>query len=172
MSGIGQEVKRRREARGWIQAKLAVEAGMAPSAVNQIENGKRRPSANSLEKLAEALEVEVADLFPKGQTPLPLERPPISRAEALELSDEEFKNLLGGVTYEEARGLRRELLDWMSDTKEGADRPTELRRMKAGGRIVTLTKWLRLIEEESRAEEEQARRVLSEDQAAELAPAS
>ena len=71
MSGVGQEIKRLREARGWIQAKLAVEAGMAPSAVNQIENGKRSPSANSLNKLAAALEVEVGDLFPKGQAPLP-----------------------------------------------------------------------------------------------------
>jgi transcriptional regulator with XRE-family HTH domain len=73
MGQTGQEVKRLREARGWTQAKLAVEAGMAPSAVNQIENGKRSPSASSLNKLAEALGVEVADLFPKAQSPLPLE---------------------------------------------------------------------------------------------------
>ena len=71
MGGVGQEIKRLREARGWIQAKLAVEAGMAPSAVNQIENGKRSPSANSLNKLAGALGVEVGDLFPKGQASLP-----------------------------------------------------------------------------------------------------
>lgn len=71
VGGVGQEVKRLREARGWIQAKLAVEAGMAPSAVNQIENGKRSPSANSLNKLAGALGVEVAELFPKGQASLP-----------------------------------------------------------------------------------------------------
>lgn len=71
VGGVGQEVKRLREARGWIQAKLAVEAGMAPSAVNQIENGKRSPSASSLSKLARALDVEVADLFPKAQAPLP-----------------------------------------------------------------------------------------------------
>jgi transcriptional regulator with XRE-family HTH domain len=75
MGGVGQEIKRLREARGWIQAKLAVEAGMAPSAVNQIENGKRSPSASSLNKLARALGVEVANLFPKGQAPLP-EQPP------------------------------------------------------------------------------------------------
>jgi transcriptional regulator with XRE-family HTH domain len=75
MSGIGQEIKRLREARGWIQAKLAVEAGMAPSAVNQIENGKRSPSASSLNKLARALGVEVVNLFPKEQAPLP-EQPP------------------------------------------------------------------------------------------------
>ena len=71
VSGVGQEIKRLREARGWIQAKLAVEAGMAPSAVNQIENGKRSPSANSLNKLARALEVEVRDLFPLDQASLP-----------------------------------------------------------------------------------------------------
>jgi transcriptional regulator with XRE-family HTH domain len=71
MSKVGQEIKRLREARGWIQAKLAVEAGMAPSAVNQIENGKRSPSASSLNKLASALGVEVGDLFPKGQASLP-----------------------------------------------------------------------------------------------------
>jgi len=78
MGQTGQEVKRLREARGWTQAKLAVEAGMAPSAVNQIENGKRSPSASSLNKLAEALGVEVADLFPKAEAQLwseePLER--------------------------------------------------------------------------------------------------
>ena len=73
MNGVGQEVKRIREGKGWIQAKLAVEAGMAPSAVNQIENGKRAPSARSLDKLATALGVEVADLFPKALAPLPLE---------------------------------------------------------------------------------------------------
>jgi transcriptional regulator with XRE-family HTH domain len=66
MDEVGREVRRLREERGWNQAKLAVEAGMAPSAVNQIENGKRSPSAASLTKLAEALEVGVADLFPKA----------------------------------------------------------------------------------------------------------
>jgi transcriptional regulator with XRE-family HTH domain len=86
MSEVGQEVKRQREARGWTQAKLAVEAGMAPSAVNQIENGKRSPSATSLSKLAGALEVEIADLFPKVpslQPPLPLDSELEDRMRAL-----------------------------------------------------------------------------------------
>jgi transcriptional regulator with XRE-family HTH domain len=69
MDEVGREVRRLREGRGWNQAKLAVEAGMAPSAVNQIENGKRGASARSLAKLGEALGVEVGDLFPKGQAP-------------------------------------------------------------------------------------------------------
>jgi len=71
MYEVGREVRRLREGRGWNQAKLAVEAGMAPSAVNQIENGKRSPSATSLTKLADALGVEVRDLFPLEQAPLP-----------------------------------------------------------------------------------------------------
>jgi len=70
---IGREVKRLREARGWSQAKLAVEAQMSVSGVSQIENGRRNLSTATLAKLAEALDVEVSDLFPKAQAPLPLE---------------------------------------------------------------------------------------------------
>jgi transcriptional regulator with XRE-family HTH domain len=66
-------VRELRFERGLSQAKLAARAGIDPSTVNQIETGKRSPSANSLNKLARALDVEVADLFPKGQSPLPLD---------------------------------------------------------------------------------------------------
>ena len=65
------EVKRLRQEREWNQTELAYHAGLAPSVISQIENGKRDPSARTLRKLAAALEVEVGDLFPKGQTPLP-----------------------------------------------------------------------------------------------------
>jgi transcriptional regulator with XRE-family HTH domain len=71
MSGVGKEVRRLREAKGWSQAKLAVETGMAVSGVSQIENDKRNPNAATLTKLARALEVEVADLFPLEQPRLP-----------------------------------------------------------------------------------------------------
>ena len=50
---------------------LAGAAGMGVSGVSQIETGARNPSAATLAKIAEALGVEVADLFPKGQAPLP-----------------------------------------------------------------------------------------------------
>ena len=73
MSEVGQEIRRLREAKGWNQPKLAVEAGVAVSGVSQIENGKRNPNSSTLMKLAAALDVEVADLFPKAQSPLPLE---------------------------------------------------------------------------------------------------
>ena len=71
MSVVGEEVKRRRQAKGWTQEQLAVYAGSSQPTVNLLEAGKRNPSATTLEKLARALEVEVVDLFPKVQSPLP-----------------------------------------------------------------------------------------------------
>jgi transcriptional regulator with XRE-family HTH domain len=71
--GVGREVKRLREVRRWSQSRLAVEAKMSVSGVSMIENGHRNLSTATLAKLAEALEVEVGDLFPKAQAPLPLE---------------------------------------------------------------------------------------------------
>jgi transcriptional regulator with XRE-family HTH domain len=65
------EVRRLRLAREWNQTELAYHAGLAPSVISQIENGKRDPTSRTLRKLAKALEVEVGDLFPKGQAPLP-----------------------------------------------------------------------------------------------------
>src|SRR5215210_6652598 len=71
MREVGAEIRRRRQERGWSGAQLAVYAGMAPSAISQIETGRRSPNAGSLEKIARALQVEVVDLFPKAQAPLP-----------------------------------------------------------------------------------------------------
>jgi transcriptional regulator with XRE-family HTH domain len=76
MKEVGTEIRRLREERGWTGAQLAVYAGMAPSAVSQIETGRRSPNTGSLAKIAKALGVEVVDLFPKGQAPLPLEEAP------------------------------------------------------------------------------------------------
>ena len=69
--GVGREVRRLREAKGWSQTRLATEASMSVSGVSMIENGHRNLSTTTLAKLAEALEVGVRDLFPLGQAPLP-----------------------------------------------------------------------------------------------------
>ena len=69
--GVGRQVKRLREAKGWSQTKLAVEAGMSVSGISMIENSHRNLSTATLAKLAQALGVEVRDLFPLEQTPLP-----------------------------------------------------------------------------------------------------
>jgi transcriptional regulator with XRE-family HTH domain len=71
-----REVRRLRQEKCWGQKELAFHANLAQSVISEIETGKRSPSARTLRKLAAALEVEVADLFPKGQAPLPLDDAP------------------------------------------------------------------------------------------------
>jgi transcriptional regulator with XRE-family HTH domain len=69
--GVGARIKRLREEREWSMAKLAVEADMSVSGVSMIENGKRNLTTTTLAKLARAFGVEVRDLFPLEQAPLP-----------------------------------------------------------------------------------------------------
>jgi transcriptional regulator with XRE-family HTH domain len=116
---VGREIRRLREARGWSQAKLAGDTGMGVSGISQIETGARNPSAVTLSKIAEALGVEVGDLFPKVQSPLPFEeatgRSPDERIEISNSLAEAIENLsvmhrgtlegLVGAPAEEIMGL-------------------------------------------------------------------
>lgn len=61
-----------REEAGMTQTGLAEVAGVDRVTVNRIEHGRISPTIETLEKLARALDVEVADFFPKAQAPLPL----------------------------------------------------------------------------------------------------
>ena len=70
---VGREIRRIREAKGLSQTKAAAAADMGPSGLSQIETGARNPSAVTLNKIASALGVGVADLFPKGQASLPFD---------------------------------------------------------------------------------------------------
>jgi transcriptional regulator with XRE-family HTH domain len=58
-------VKELRDEKGWNQTVLGYHAGLSPSQISLIENGKRNPSAETLQGIATALGVEVGDLFPK-----------------------------------------------------------------------------------------------------------
>jgi transcriptional regulator with XRE-family HTH domain len=62
---IGHNVRRLREEKDWNQTELGFRADMSPSIISLIENGKRNPSTATLAKIADALGVEVVDLFPK-----------------------------------------------------------------------------------------------------------
>ena len=68
-----EELKRLREEKGWSQTRLAQESGVDRATINQVEGGRRSPTISTLEVLATALDVEVADFFPKAQAPLPFE---------------------------------------------------------------------------------------------------
>jgi transcriptional regulator with XRE-family HTH domain len=101
---VGREIRRLREARGWSQAKLAGDTGMGVSGISQIETGARNPSAATLWKIAGALGVEVGDLFPKAQSPLPFEeaagRSPEERIEGSNSFAEIVEDL--SITYRNA----------------------------------------------------------------------
>ncbi len=70
---VGREIRQLREAKGWSQTKLAADAGMGVSGISQIETGARNPSMTTLARIAGALGVEVADLFPKVEAQRPLD---------------------------------------------------------------------------------------------------
>jgi transcriptional regulator with XRE-family HTH domain len=59
-------IRQLRKERGLSQVKLAVMADMDPATLNRLEQGKGNPNLKTLERVADALGVEVADFFPKA----------------------------------------------------------------------------------------------------------
>src|ERR671910_2680583 len=57
------QLKRLRAEKGLSQGRLAARAELDPSTVNQIERGAREASPATLRKLAEALDVGLAELL-------------------------------------------------------------------------------------------------------------
>jgi transcriptional regulator with XRE-family HTH domain len=62
-----QAVRRIRKGQGWSQERTAAEAGIDRVTLIHIETGKSSPTVETLQKLASALRVEVADFFPRAQ---------------------------------------------------------------------------------------------------------
>jgi transcriptional regulator with XRE-family HTH domain len=63
-------IRQLRKERGLSQVKLAVMADMDPATLNRLEQGKGNPNLKTLERVADALGVEVADFFPKATASL------------------------------------------------------------------------------------------------------
>lgn len=57
------KIARLRKAKGWSQQDLGVRAGLHGITVSEIERGVTDPKLSSLEAIARALGVEVADLL-------------------------------------------------------------------------------------------------------------
>jgi transcriptional regulator with XRE-family HTH domain len=62
-----ERIRQLRKERGLSQARLAVMADMDPATLNRLERGTGNPNLKTLERVADALGVEVADFFPKAQ---------------------------------------------------------------------------------------------------------
>lgn len=60
---IALNIRRIRKDRGITQEALAHEAGLNRAYIGYIERGERKPSVETLEKIARALKVRVFELF-------------------------------------------------------------------------------------------------------------
>lgn len=60
---VGAAIRKLREARGLTQEKLAGAVGMMRNNISRIEAAKHRPTLETMERVAKALKVSVADLI-------------------------------------------------------------------------------------------------------------
>jgi transcriptional regulator with XRE-family HTH domain/quercetin dioxygenase-like cupin family protein len=80
MDSLGERLKDLRVKAGLTLRELARQAGVSPSFVSQIENGKSQPSVATLYSFSQLLDVSIDELFNDkevGPTPLP---PPVPAA--------------------------------------------------------------------------------------------
>src|SRR5215831_9378607 len=63
MDNLGSRLKNVRVKAGWTLRELARQAGVSPSFVSQIENGKSQPSVATLYEFAQLLNVSIDELF-------------------------------------------------------------------------------------------------------------
>ncbi len=60
---FGQRVRKLREQKKMSQLALAQKAGLDLTTINEIENGNREPMLRTIWKIANALNVELPELF-------------------------------------------------------------------------------------------------------------
>jgi transcriptional regulator with XRE-family HTH domain len=65
-SAFGKRLRALRADRGWSQEEFAHRAELDRTYVSGVERGVRNPTLDVITKLADALDVEVADLFPRA----------------------------------------------------------------------------------------------------------
>ena len=65
LTEFGGRLRQLRKERGLTQEKLAAKAGVHYTYIGVVERGEKNISLVNIGRLAEALEVEVVDLFPK-----------------------------------------------------------------------------------------------------------
>jgi transcriptional regulator with XRE-family HTH domain len=64
-----QRLRRARDIRGWSQSDLATKAGMPPSSIAHFETGTRKPSFDTLRRLANALDMTTDFLLGRVEEP-------------------------------------------------------------------------------------------------------
>jgi transcriptional regulator with XRE-family HTH domain len=86
---IGEVIRSYRSDRGLSQGDIERRTGLLRCYLSRVENGHTVPSLETLAKIAEAMEISLADFFPGTDTPQDRE----TRKILGELSDEEIRFL-------------------------------------------------------------------------------
>lgn len=60
---IGERIRYFRNLRGWSQETLALQAEINPAFLGHLERGLKSPTVKTLEKIAAALDISLAELF-------------------------------------------------------------------------------------------------------------
>ena len=67
---LGMRIRYLRKEKGWSQEDLALEANVNKNYICDLENGRRNPSLDILERIASALQITLSELF-KGIESIP-----------------------------------------------------------------------------------------------------
>jgi transcriptional regulator with XRE-family HTH domain len=86
---IGQVIRSYRGERGLSQGDIERRTGLLRCYLSRVENGHTVPALETLAKIAEAMEINLADFFPGTDTP----------------QDRETRKILSGLSQEEIRLL-------------------------------------------------------------------
>jgi transcriptional regulator with XRE-family HTH domain len=86
---IGEVIRSYRTERGMSQGDIERRTGLLRCYLSRVENGHTVPSLETLAKIAEAMEIGLADFFPSAETP----------------RDRETQKMLGELSEEEIRFL-------------------------------------------------------------------
>lgn len=92
---IGGRIRYFRKLKGWSQETLALQADMNPAFLGHLERGLKSPTVKTLEKIAAALDISMAELFSEPQ--------PISDEKEALLT--ELRDLLQGLSPESLRKI-------------------------------------------------------------------
>lgn len=102
---IGEVIKTYRSQRGLSQGDIERRTGLLRCYLSRVENGHTVPSLETLAKIAEAMEISLADFFPGTETP----------------RDKETQKMLGELSQDEIRFLA-EIKKYSSTLSEGDKR--------------------------------------------------
>ena len=108
---IGVRLLNTRRLRMWTQGRLAKEAGVSPTTVSGIETGRiARPHFGTLQKLAQALDLDPQALLSSSEESSEPEGPPsLSLQWARSAGKENFEQVIEDASLDELKALVEEL---------------------------------------------------------------